>query len=423
MKVVIMAGGKGTRISSVASDIPKPMIKIEGTPVLEREIECLKEQGFDDILITVSHLGNIIMDYFGDGSGNSPVTGQPFGVHIEYYFEREPLGNAGALFKIKDKLTEDFLLLNADAMFDVDFNRFVEYHKQHDGLVTLFTHPNSHPYDSGLIIADKNGAVEKWLAKEDERPLYYRNRVNAGLHVINPEVLALFGIDAEAVGKIGGDGKSVKVDLDRQLLKPLAGTGKMFCYDSPEYVKDMGTPDRYYSVCADYREGRVTGKNLKNKQKAILAKVVTKKKDIYLVIAGDGDFFNDVKSLSAGMGLNDNIVFLGYRNDPQNVIQQVDSVALCSYTEGLPLTPIEAFAHGKPMIATPVGGTVEIVKNEINGVIVSPGNIDEIASSILDLACDKEKYLKLARNAEKCYYEEFSYEIFESQVLSLYENL
>lgn len=269
MKVVIMAGGKGTRISSVASDIPKPMIKIEGIPVLEREIECLKEQGFDDLLITVSHLGKIIMDYFGDGSGNSPVTGQPFGVHIEYYFENEPLGNAGALFKIKDKLTEDFLLLNADAMFDVDFSRFVEYHKQHGGLVTLFTHPNSHPYDSGLIIADKNGAVEKWLAKEDERPLYYRNRVNAGLHVINPEIFTLSGIDAEVVGKIGGDGKSVKVDLDRQLLKPLAGTGKMFCYDSPEYVKDMGTPDRYYSVCADYREGRVTGKNLKNKQKAI----------------------------------------------------------------------------------------------------------------------------------------------------------
>ena len=236
---------------------------------MEREIECLKEQGFDDLLITVSHLGKIIMDYFGDGSGNSPVTGQPFGVHIEYYFENEPLGNAGALFKIKDKLTEDFLLLNADAMFDVDFSRFVEYHKQHGGLVTLFTHPNSHPYDSGLIIADKNGAVEKWLAKEDERPLYYRNRVNAGLHVINPEIFALSGIDAEVVGKIGGDGKSVKVDLDRQLLKPLAGTGKMFCYDSPEYVKDMGTPDRYYSVCADYREGRVTGKNLKNKQKAI----------------------------------------------------------------------------------------------------------------------------------------------------------
>ena len=240
MKVVIMAGGKGTRISSVVSDIPKPMIKIEGIPVLEREIECLKEQGFDDILITVSHLGNIIMDYFGDGSGNSPVTGQPFGVHIEYYFEREPLGNAGALFKIKDKLTEDFLLLNADAMFDVDFNRFVEYHKQHGGLVTLFTHPNSHPYDSGLIIAEKDMSVQSWLAKEDARPTYYKNRVNAGLHVIDPKVLDMVVIDADKIGTVDEiTGKTVKVDLDRQLLKPLAGTGKMFCYDSPEYVKDM----------------------------------------------------------------------------------------------------------------------------------------------------------------------------------------
>ena len=269
MKVVIMAGGKGTRISSVASDIPKPMIKVEGIPVLEREIECLREQGFTDIIITVSHLGQIIMDYFGDGSGSSPTTGRPFGVHIEYYFEKEPLGNAGALFKIKDKLTSDFLLLNADAMFDVDFNRFVAFHRKHGGLVTLFTHPNSHPYDSGLIIANKNGLVEKWLTKEDERPTYYKNRVNAGLHVINPKVLELVGINADSVGKVDANGKPVKVDLDRQLLKPLAGTGKMFCYDSPEYVKDMGTPERYYSVCKDCEESRISAKNLKNKQKAI----------------------------------------------------------------------------------------------------------------------------------------------------------
>lgn len=78
MKTVIMAGGKGTRISSVASDIPKPMIKIEGKPVLEHEIECLRDQGFTDLMITVSHLGHIIMDYFGDGSKISPATGRPF---------------------------------------------------------------------------------------------------------------------------------------------------------------------------------------------------------------------------------------------------------------------------------------------------------------------------------------------------------
>lgn len=261
MKTVIMAGGRGTRISSVASDIPKPMIKIEGKPVLEHEIECLRDQGFTDLIITVSHLGHIIMNYFGDG--------EKFGVHIEYYEEKEPLGNAGALFKIKDKLAEDFLLLNADAVFDVDFNRMVRYHKEKNAIVTLFTHPNSHPYDSGLLIADDKKAVLKWLAKEDERPQWYRNRVNAGLHIISPEIFGLVDIDAEKIGTVGENGKTVKVDLDRQLLKPLAGTGKMFCYDSPEYVKDMGTPERYESVCRDFHDGKVQAKNLSHKQKAV----------------------------------------------------------------------------------------------------------------------------------------------------------
>ena len=259
MKVVIMAGGRGTRISELFPDIPKPLIPIDGIPVLEREVCSLASQGFRDIILTVSYLHEKIEEHFGDGS--------KWGVKIEYFVENTPLGNAGALFKLN--LKEDFLLLNADAMFDVDFNRFVDFHKQHGGLVTLFTHPNSHPYDSGLLIADKNGAVEQWLAKEDSRPEYYRNRVNAGLHVINPSVLELSGIDADKVGAVGENGKPIKVDLDRQLLKPLAGTGKMFCYDSPEYVKDMGTPERYDAVCEDYKAGRVSGKNLQNKQKAI----------------------------------------------------------------------------------------------------------------------------------------------------------
>ena len=125
MKAVIMAGGKGTRITSVARDIPKPMIPIEGKPVLEHELECLREQGFTDVILTVSHLGHVIMDYFGDGGGISPATGKPFGVKIEYFVEKDPLGNAGALFCLKDRLMEDFLLLNADAIFDVDFSRLL----------------------------------------------------------------------------------------------------------------------------------------------------------------------------------------------------------------------------------------------------------------------------------------------------------
>lgn len=259
MKVVIMAGGRGTRIAELFPDIPKPLIPVDGMPILEREIRSLASQGFKDIILTIGYLADKIIAYFGDGSW--------LGVKIDYFVEETPLGNAGALFQLKDKIGEEpFFLLNADAAFDVDFNRMFDYHKEHGGLVTLFTHPNSHPYDSGLIIADKDGKVEKWLSKEDERPQWYNNRVNAGLHVIDPKILeqSLRNLDIDSMT---GYPKG-KVDLDRQILKPLCGTGKMFCYDSPEYVKDMGTPERFHQVEADYKNGVVQAKNLHNKQKA-----------------------------------------------------------------------------------------------------------------------------------------------------------
>ena len=255
MKVVIMAGGKGTRISSIASDIPKPMIKIDGMPVLEREIYSLRNQGFKDIIITVGHLGQIIIDYFGDGHKLSPITNSEFGVNIEYYYENRPLGNAGALYEIKEKLTEDFLLINGDVIFDIDLNRFINYHQEHKNLATILTHPNNHPYDSGLIIANKDNIVQNWLAKEDVRPIYYKNRVNAGIHILSPKLL-IKRPPAE------------KVDLDRDILKPNVKKGYVTCYDSPEYIKDMGTPERYNKIAADLRDGIVQGRNLKNKQRA-----------------------------------------------------------------------------------------------------------------------------------------------------------
>ena len=103
MKVVIMAGGRGTRISELFPDIPKPLIPIDGIPVLEREVCSLASQGFRDIILTVSYLHEKIEEHFGDGS--------KWGVKIEYFVENTPLGNAGALFKLN--LKEDFLLLGA----------------------------------------------------------------------------------------------------------------------------------------------------------------------------------------------------------------------------------------------------------------------------------------------------------------------
>lgn len=267
MKTVIMAGGRGTRIAELFPDIPKPLIPIKNKngiekPVLEWEICSLAAQGFTEVIMTVGHMADKIQNYFGDGT--------QLGCHIEYWVEDTPLGNAGALIKHRDRLgDEPFLLLIADAMFDVDFNRMVHFHKEKNALATLFTHPNSHPYDSSVLVADSQNCVTSWLSKDDPRPEFYKNRVNAGLHVIDPQILDMSGIDAKRVGKENENGKVIKVDMDRQLLKPLCNTGRMFAYDSPEYCKDMGTPERLEQVCRDFSSGTVAAKNLNKPQKAI----------------------------------------------------------------------------------------------------------------------------------------------------------
>lgn len=247
MKVVIMAGGKGTRISSVASDIPKPMVCIGRKPVLEHQILHLKEQGLTDIILITGHLGNVIIDYFGDGS--------KWNVSITYFNEEEPLGTAGALYYFKDVLKEDFLLMNGDIMADINFSRFIRFHKEKAALATLLVHPNQHPYDSALIVSDKDGKVIRWIHKEEKRERY-KNQVNAGIHILSPVLIEKMETPR-------------KLDLDRDILKPLVKDGRVYAYNSPEYVKDMGTPKRYQNVCEDYEKGKIAARNLSKAQKAV----------------------------------------------------------------------------------------------------------------------------------------------------------
>ena len=267
MKVVIMAGGKGTRIASVKSDVPKPMIPICGKPILEWQIENLKACGLSDITLVIGYLGHVIKDYFGNG--------RKFGVDISYFIEESPLGTAGALFKMPE-LTEDFLLLCGDVILNVDFNRFIEFHQKNNAWASLMAHPNGHPYDSSLLVTEilppqeKGGnpvdthCVVKWMNKEDER-LYYKNRVNAGIEIISPQLLR------ETMKHFVPRHPETpdKIDLDRDVLKPCISSGRIFAYDTPEYIKDMGTPDRYYEVEKDIESGKVKARNLNNKQKAI----------------------------------------------------------------------------------------------------------------------------------------------------------
>lgn len=262
-----MAGGKGTRIASVKSDVPKPMIPICGKPILEWQIENLKACGLTDITLVVGYLGNVIQEYFGDG--------KRLGVTIKYFVEDAPLGTAGALFKMPE-LTDDFLLMCGDVILDVDFNRFIEFHKKNNAWASLMAHPNGHPYDSSLLVTEilppqvpggnpvDTHRVIKWMNKEDKR-LYYKNRVNAGIEIISPELL----IETKKHFVPRHPETPDKIDLDRDVLKPNIGSGRIYAYDTPEYIKDMGTPDRFYEVEEDIKSGKVKARNLKNKQKAV----------------------------------------------------------------------------------------------------------------------------------------------------------
>lgn len=247
MKVVIAAGGKGTRIASVTSAIPKPLIPVCGKPILQYQLECLAKQGFCDFIFTVGHLGEQIQQYFQDGSD--------FGVKISYYSEQIPLGTAGALVALRNRLNEDFLLINGDLILDVDFGKMVAFHRRSNGLATLLTHPNSHPYDGAVIMTDEDHRIIKWFNKEDRREIY-DNRVNSGIHILSPRLFDRYA-------------KPQRLDLDREVLKPQIKNGRIYAYDSPEYVCDMGTPERYRQVCEDVASGLPRRRNLSHPQKAV----------------------------------------------------------------------------------------------------------------------------------------------------------
>lgn len=248
---VIMAGGKGSRLRSITNDeIPKPMVPVDGKPLLEYQVEKLKEYGIKKIVMIVGHLGEKIMDHFKDGKN--------FGVDIDYIVEKEPLGTAGAFYYLKDKTdAKDFLLVFGDVFFDIDFDRMEDFHFKNAALTTLLAHPNGHPYDSDLIQTDDNGKVIGFDSKNNVRDYWYDNMVNAGMYVINRELLELVG-------------EPVKIDFEKDILANQVKNGaNIYAYHSPEYVKDVGTVDRINATVEELKNGLIASKNLKNRQRAI----------------------------------------------------------------------------------------------------------------------------------------------------------
>ena len=248
---VIMAGGKGSRLLSITNDeIPKPMVPVDGKPLLEYQVEKLKTYGIKKIVMIVGHLGEKIVDHFKDG--------KDFGVEIDYIFEKEPLGTAGAFYYLKDKIdAKDFMLVFGDIFFDMDFDRMEDFHFKNSALTTLLAHPNGHPYDSDLIQTDDTGRVIGFDSKHNVRDYWYDNMVNAGMYIINKRLLDLVK-------------EPVKTDFEKDILANQVKLGaSIYAYHTPEYVKDVGTVDRINDTVEELKSGLIQSKNLKNKQRAI----------------------------------------------------------------------------------------------------------------------------------------------------------
>lgn len=249
MKVVIIAGGQGTRIASVNSEIPKAMIPVCGKPIIEHEVELCKRYGFTDFLFIIGYMGDQISSFFGDGS--------KWGVNIEYYQETLPLGTAGALGYLKDELMEDFFVFYGDTIVDFDMPAMLKYHQKKNADATLFLHPNDHPYDSDIVELDAEGKVLKFDNKPHPEEFVSKNIVNAALFIFSPKILT----QIEA---------GIKSHIEKHVLPRCLEAGmNLYGYVSPEYIKDMGTPDRYEAVCQDFESGKVARLNKKNPRPAI----------------------------------------------------------------------------------------------------------------------------------------------------------
>lgn len=251
MQAVIMAGGKGTRLAAITKDeIPKPMVPVNGKPLLLWQIEELKKNGITDIIMIIGHLGEKIEEYFQNG--------EKYGVHVSYIREHEPLGTAGAFYYLKDKIVSDyFLLVFGDVFFSIDIQRMEKFYIDHQAKAALFVHPNSHPADSDLVVLDENNKIFKFDSKHNVRNYWFDNCVNAGFYILNKEICDLVK-------------KPCKQDFEKDILIPLVEKeDAVYGYRSPEYIKDIGTVDRIRQTEKDVENGFIEEKCLKNKQTCI----------------------------------------------------------------------------------------------------------------------------------------------------------
>jgi histidinol-phosphate phosphatase family protein len=251
LQTVILAGGKGTRLAARLNGQPKPLVMIAGKPLLQMQLENLVAAGVTEVVLLVNHRKDLIEKFIADHDD--------FGIKITLIDDGEPKGTGGALLSALDHLAEQFLVVYGDTLFNVDLNRFVEFHGETDAVATLLVHPNDHPADSDLIDVDLDDRILGFHPYPHPDGSLLPNIVNAAMYVMERKGLADLIPQLPPVS-----------DLAKNVFPLMVANGDYLrAYNTPEYIKDIGTPDRLDRAEGHIASGKFGCQRLDIQQQAV----------------------------------------------------------------------------------------------------------------------------------------------------------
>lgn len=266
MQVVILAGGMGTRLRAISGNRPKPLVEINGVPLLDYMLTHISKSSHTQVLVLAGYEGSQIEKFCGDGS--------KWGLTLRTIIEPKPVGTAGAVLGAIDLIEDNFLLLYGDTLVNFDIDRMINFHDKFKPSATLFLHPNDHPHDSDLVELDEAQVIRKFHSYPHPSDTSYPNLVNAGAYIIEKSSILVV------------NNLQPNPDFGRDLFpKMLEENLRLMGYISPEYIKDAGTPERLFKVSKDILSGRVENSSLSIPRPAVF-------------IDRDGTLIKDVNHLS-----------------------------------------------------------------------------------------------------------------------------
>lgn len=248
-QAVILAGGKGTRLASRLNGKPKPLVDVDGIPLLRRQIDALVAHGVDNIVLLVNHAADQIADFIAAIDVPAKIT---------LIDDGDPRGTAGATLACLNQLEDRFVVVYGDTLFDVDIASMLASHDSSGAQATLLLHPNDHPADSDLVEIDADGWVRGFHAYPHPAGAWLRNLVNAALYVVDRRLLEPW-VSRMAVG-----------DFAKDLFPAMVAEGAQIRgYVTYEYIKDIGTPARLDKAERHLRSGLVARSRRNAMQRAV----------------------------------------------------------------------------------------------------------------------------------------------------------